>query len=109
MDFEFREGIGTGTFTTADYSFSGSIKNTAFEKDVPHGHCVITYNDGEMRECEYDTGIAQSITTYHEKEGWRYTMYDQFETDQHFSSHLINGVITGNNKFYSLINIKVKD
>jgi len=58
MDFEFKEGIGTGTYTKGDYSFKGSIKETGPENDVYHGHCVFTYNDGTVEECEYDTGIA---------------------------------------------------
>lgn len=46
MSFEFKEGVGTGTFNTSEYYFKGSIMNTAFEKNSWHGHCVLAFNDG---------------------------------------------------------------
>jgi len=56
MHFEFREGIGKGTYNTDLITFTGSIKHTDFEKDVWHGKCEFWYNDGDVEEEEYKEG-----------------------------------------------------
>ena len=48
MNFEFKNGVGKGTYDVYGdwYSFEGGIVMSDWENDIYHGWCTETWKDG---------------------------------------------------------------
>lgn len=109
MNFVFKNGIGQGTYNTDEYRFEGTIKGTENDDTAYHGKCIFWYFDNEVEEEEHEEGVMSSRVIWHKHEDWRWTQVGQFERDQYDKIYLINGTFSGNDDFYSLIDIKVEN
>ena len=99
---EFKEGKGFGGFRFPWGRFEGGWAYNQNKRWTQHGKGRHIFDNGDIKEIEYNMGVVEHILMYNEEEDWRYEVSGQFEG---YTSDIVNGFWKGSDNFYTYMDI----